>query len=811
MVSGDDGDGILQVTETWIYTASYAITQADIDAGQVTNQATAEGTAPDTTVVTDLSDDTSVLENDPTVVTVCQSPSIALIKVGTFNDEDQDGCADVDETISYEFTVINTGNVTLSDVTVTDIGITVIGGPLATLAVGTSDATTFTATYTITQIDIDNGSFSNQAEASGTAPDNTVVTDLSDDNSPIEDDPTITELCQNGGIALIKTGLLIEDGGGCPTAGDAIEYTFTVVNTGNVSLTNVMVTDPLVAVVGGPISLAVGATDTTSFTATYILTQTDIDAGLFENQATATGETPSGTTVTDLSDDAVITEDDPTIVEFCQTAIIALVKVGTFNDENGDGCADVKETISYAFTAYNQGTVTLTNITINDPLVNVQGGPITLAPLTNDGTSFTATYVITQADINNGFVENQATITGTTLLGDIVTDESDDNSEFEDDPTITDLCQDPIIALIKTGTPTDENNNGCVDLGETIVYDFVVTNLGNVTLTNVTVTDPIVTVIGGPVTLLAGDSDTETFSAIYTVTQTDVDNGFVNNQATAEGFAPNGDVATDLSDDNSNFENDITVTVLCQDPSIAVEKTGVFNDENGDFISQPGETITYAFFVTNTGNVTLYNITLEDALPGVTINGGPIAVLEPGEVDETTFTGTYTITQGDIDAGEVVNQAEVTGYDINNNPVTDLSDDPNNPTNIDPNGDGNPDDPTVTILPGVQGFDFEIFNGVTPNGDGSHDYFQILGIENFPINNVKIYNRWGVLVFETDGYGGSNGKENVFTGVSEGRVTVREDKDLPTGTYYYVLTFPGSSPEDNPGQSSYAGYLYLNR
>jgi|GEM_PF-1331868 len=811
LVSGDDGDGILQVTETWVYTASYAITQADIDAGQVTNQATAEGTAPDTTVVTDLSDDTSVLENDPTVVTVCQSPSIALIKVGTFNDEDQDGCADVDETISYEFTVINTGNVTLSDVTVTDIGITVIGGPLATLAVGTSDATTFTATYTITQIDIDNGSFSNQAEASGTAPDNTVVTDLSDDNSPIEDDPTITELCQNGGIALIKTGLLIEDGGGCPTAGDAIEYTFTVVNTGNVSLTNVMVTDPLVAVVGGPISLAVGATDTTSFTATYILTQTDIDAGLFENQATATGETPSGTTVTDLSDDAVITEDDPTIVEFCQTAIIALVKVGTFNDENGDGCADVKETISYAFTAYNQGTVTLTNITINDPLVNVQGGPITLAPLTNDGTSFTATYVITQADINNGFVENQATITGTTLLGDIVTDESDDNSEFEDDPTITDLCQDPIIALIKTGTPTDENNNGCVDLGETIVYDFVVTNLGNVTLTNVTVTDPIVTVIGGPVTLLAGDSDTETFSAIYTVTQTDVDNGFVNNQATAEGFAPNGDVATDLSDDNSNFENDITVTVLCQDPSIAVEKTGVFNDENGDFISQPGETITYAFFVTNTGNVTLYNITLEDALPGVTINGGPIAVLEPGEVDETTFTGTYTITQGDIDAGEVVNQAEVTGYDINNNPVTDLSDDPNNPTNIDPNGDGNPDDPTVTILPGVQGFDFEIFNGVTPNGDGSHDYFQILGIENFPINNVKIYNRWGVLVFETDGYGGSNGKENVFTGVSEGRVTVREDKDLPTGTYYYVLTFPGSSPEDNPGQSSYAGYLYLNR
>jgi gliding motility-associated-like protein len=108
------------------------------------------------------------------------------------------------------------------------------------------------------------------------------------------------------------------------------------------------------------------------------------------------------------------------------------------------------------------------------------------------------------------------------------------------------------------------------------------------------------------------------------------------------------------------------------------------------------------------------------------------------------------------------------------------------------------------VLPEI---DFEIFNGVTPDDDGYNDYFIITGIENYPNNNMKIYNRWGVLVFETDNYGGTNGSENVFRGISEGRTTIRQNERLPAGTYYYILTFSA----DNPGKSSYAGYLYVNR
>ena len=819
--SGDtDGDLELDVTETWIYTATYTITQVDIDAGQVTNQATADGTAPDGTVVQDLSDDDSILEDDPTVTELCQNPAIAIVKTGLFVDGNGNNCADVDETIDYIFTVTNQGNVSLASIVVDD---PFLGGPIAGPASGDTDGDLeldvtetwiYTATYTITQVDIDAGQVINQATADGTAPDGTVVTDLSDDDSILEDDPTITELCQEASIALIKFGIVPDPvtGGGCPVEGDIVEYEFTVVNTGNVTLENVNITDPLpgIVLVGGPITLAAGATDATTFTATYAVTQADVDAGFVENQATVFGTTIGGTTVSDLSDDNVITEDDPTIVDLCQTPVIALVKKGTFNDENGDECADIGETISYEFTVFNLGNVTLENITIDDPIVNVQGGPITLAPLASDATSFTATYIITQDDIDMGSRENQATVTGFTLLGQEVNDLSDESSEFGDDPTITDLCQGAQIALVKMATPNDENGNGCIDVDETIDYSFIVTNTGNVTLTGVFIMDGLVNVQGSPITLMAGESDISNFFATYTVVQSDIDAGNVTNQAIAEGTTPEGTTVSDLSDFSSNTEDRPTVTILCQEPKMSVEKTGVWNDENGDGSAQEGETVSYVFHITNTGNVTLYNIELEDPLPGIEIMGGPIAVLNIGDTDMTTFTAEYVITQDDVDAGEVVNQAIATAYDVNGNIIaTDTSDDPNDPVNTDPDGDGDPDDMTVTILPNVLNpGQFEIFNGITPDGDGLNDFFNVLGIENWPNNNMKIFNRWGVLVWETDGYGGTDGKNNVFRGVSNGRSTIREEKELPTGTYFYILE---RIDPDSGETLKNSGYLYINR
>ena len=92
----------------------------------------------------------------------------------------------------------------------------------------------------------------------------------------------------------------------------------------------------------------------------------------------------------------------------------------------------------------------------------------------------------------------------------------------------------------------------------------------------------------------------------------------------------------------------------------------------------------------------------------------------------------------------------------------------------------------------------------TPNGDGLNDEYKVYGtyIKTF---NLKVYNRWGVMVYETPNYGQGN---NFFEGVSEGRVTVQKESELPAGTYFYILEYKNDFTGEIKNKK---GYIYITR
>ena len=843
-------DGILAPGETWTFTLNYDITDTDITNGQVANQATvtADVQAQPGETVSDLSDNDSPLEDEPTIVDLSPcNPGVYVIKTGqALSISGGQGC----DVIQYSFEVVNSSWIyTLENVVLND---PLLGGTLSGPDSGDDNNDTFldpgeiwiyNAPYNITPADVINGQVINQADviADVQGQPGETVSDLSDNDSPTEDEPTVVSLahCQNPGLGLIKEGLVVDvNADGCM---ESILYTFTLTNTGDVDLYGVVLED--IPLFGGQIPGPLNGTDTNddgvlsvgetwTYEALYAITQQDIDNTFVVNQATATAFTNVNTLVQDLSDDDNLLEDHPTRTPVPDDACtdgptIGLIKQGTLVDINGDGCV---ESVLYSFTVTNTGGIDLDGVSLEDPLFGGQiPGPVNGTDTNDDGVLsagetwiYETLYAITQQDIDNGVINNQATITAEPVGFDSqVFDLSDDDSLLENEPTSTIIPNDACtnggadIGLIKVGTIIDLNNDGCVD---SILYTFTVTNSGGIDLDEVIVDDLF---FGGQIPGPVNGTDTNddgvlsvgetwTYEALYAITQNDIDNGSVLNQATVTANTVGSDVPVfDLSDNDDFSENETTSVLVpnnaCTDggTSLGLIKQGVLVDTNFDGCL---DTVRYTFTVTSSGGVVYDNIVITDQLLGGQLTGPVVGsdqnndgALSPGET--WTYEADHYITQADIDNGSIMNQAivagEPVGFDFQ---LMDLSDNDSYAEN----------EATETIVPsdactdGGTPIGFEIFNGITPNGDGSNDYFRILGIENYPDNQLKIYNRWGVLVYESEQYGQGN---NLFYGISEGRATFQKDKELPSGTYFYILTFTGP----NPGKDSYSGYLYINR
>ena len=179
----------------------------------------------------------------------------------------------------------------------------------------------------------------------------------------------------------------------------------------------------------------------------------------------------------------------------------AFESVGGGNLAFLNGKVDTGDTISYNFAVSNLGNVTLTNVAVTDPKIpNITCLATSLAPGVSTTCTSAAAYVLTLANMNAGSVSNQALASGTPPTGPAVTDKSDPitSGPTSDNPTVSALTQTPVIGLVKTSKLNDVNNNSVTDLGDTITYSFVVSNLGTVSLANVGVTDPKVSGITCP-------------------------------------------------------------------------------------------------------------------------------------------------------------------------------------------------------------------------------------------------------------------------------------------------------------------------
>jgi len=95
-------------------------------------------------------------------------------------------------------------------------------------------------------------------------------------------------------------------------------------------------------------------------------------------------------------------------------------------------------------------------------------------------------------------------------------------------------------------------------------------------------------------------------------------------------------------------------------------------------------------------------------------------------------------------------------------------------------------------------------NAMSANGDDKNDYFHILGIENYPDNQVTIYSHSGEKVFTISHY---DNRQRVFKGIVEGNVSLPNAAHLPQDTYFYLIEYY----DENRQLQRQIGWLYLKR
>jgi uncharacterized repeat protein (TIGR01451 family) len=395
-----------------------------------------------------------------------------------------------------------------------------------------------------------------------------------------------------------------------PTAlGDEITYDITITNNGNEDLENIVVIDTVDGNAPDDISdlfvdtLAAGESDS----AQYVYTPDANDPDPLPNTVTVTADgvhSSAEVTDTDTCDTDITHEPGIDVEKTCPLGV------------------PFGEDVTFTITVKNTGNEPLENVEVTDALL---GGDITAAfnlpdPLPVGNTVYSEDFTYTPG-ANEDPVKNSVTASG-------------DGVDSGDPASDTDECTTDIL------NPTIGVTKSCTALahaGDTVTYTITVTNTGDEDLDNVRVLDTILGDLSASFAdeLAVGASESHDFD--YVVLDSDPDP--LVNEVTAKGSGVGSRVAVEA------LANCVTDLIH---PAIEIVKTV---DEDTVPI---GTTVTYTYVVTNTGDTTLYDISVDDDILG---HIGDIAVLEPGE--SATLTKDFVV--GDV---PVTNVGTATGEDV---------------------------------------------------------------------------------------------------------------------------------------------------
>ena len=458
--------------ETATGSATHAIVQADLP-GPLTNVATAAGT--------------DVLGRDVTsqgtaTVDLTYTATLDVVKTPS------SGTAAVGDIVTYTYSVTNSGTVNITALALSDDKLGTI--TLDKTSLGPGETATGTASYTVLETDLP-GPLTNRATV--TAKDSVGKTVTGEASASVE-------LTYAASMTIVKTPST-----NSAAVGDSITYTYTVENTGKVTINDLAVIDDrLGTVTMAKLSLQPG--ETTTGTATHLVLETDIPGPLINN-VTATATDRLGQPVT---------SDDTATVDLTYTATLAVTKAASPQS------AALGDTVTYTFTVTNAGKVTIHGLNLSDDKL----GPValvkdTLAP----GESITATvdHILVEADLPSPLT-NVVTVTGRDIQEQTVTSTAT--------ATVALTYTSSAITLTKVASPTSAK------VGDTVTYTYTISNNNKVTISSLSLVDDKI----GTITLeqdSVAPGGTITATATYIIAVEDAPGPVINN-ATLSGRDPAG-------------------------------------------------------------------------------------------------------------------------------------------------------------------------------------------------------------------------------------------------------------------------------